>query len=123
MGSVWWDQFLRRMWERFAIKKAWARSVADADETPYKEELELLRHSIDLRFGSLLMRQAYNAGKSGDWANYLEQIIELSVWTSAKVRECNSEVLFHRKKFERFRVVFGINQQIRIRILSSRKFF
>ena len=52
-------------WERFAIKKAWTRSVlADADhvrqfetdgrwqhETPYKEEQEFLRHSIDLRFG------------------------------------------------------------------------
>ena len=41
-------------------------------ETPYKEELELLRHSNDLRFGGVLMRQAYNAVKSGAWANYLE---------------------------------------------------
>ena len=36
------------------------------------------------------MRQAYNAGKSGDWAKYLEQFLgnsKLSEWTSAKVME------------------------------------
>ena len=36
------------------------------------KELDLLRHSNDLRFEGVPMRQAYNAGKSGDWANYLE---------------------------------------------------
>ena len=61
-----WHGFVRRMWEHFTIKKAWARSVlvdvkkrrARRDrrrhETPYKEELELVRHNSDLRFeGSL----------------------------------------------------------------------
>ena len=57
------DQFLCRMWERLAIKKAWASSaVADADkvrqsgtdgrwqqEMPYKVEFELLRRCTDVR--------------------------------------------------------------------------
>ena len=89
--------------------KAWARSVlADAEsvrqngtdggwqhETPYKEELQLARRSSDLRFGCVPMRRAYHAGKSGDGAHCLDNFLgngTLSVWASAKVRECNSEV-------------------------------
>ena len=92
------------MWERFTIKKAWARSVlADADnvrqygtdgrrqhETPHKEKLELVRHSNDLLFEGVPMCQACHAEKSGDWANYLEVFSrngKLSVWASAKMRE------------------------------------
>ena len=71
------DQFLRGMRERFTIKKS-VRQIGLSrcrkcgairtdgrwqHETPYKEEFELLRHSIDLRFGALLMCQAHNAGK------------------------------------------------------------
>ena len=89
--------------------KAWARSVLeDAEnvrrlgtdgkwqhETPYKGELELLRHSNDLRFEAVLMRQAYNTENPRDWANELETFLgngKFSVWTSAKVRECYNEV-------------------------------
>ena len=36
-------------------------------ETPYKEELELVRHSRDLRFEGILLRSACEAGKSGGW--------------------------------------------------------
>ena len=59
------------MWERFTIKKAWARSILEDAETceaiwngrqvatrDAKEEFELLRHSNDC-FESVLMRQAY----------------------------------------------------------------
>ena len=74
MGKRCMKQFVRRMWRRFTIKKAWARSVlADAEsvrhdgtdgrwqhETPYKEELEQVRHSS---------RRAYHVGKSGDWVS------------------------------------------------------
>ena len=88
-------------------KKAWARSVlADnvrqhgtdgrrQHETSYKEEIELVRHCTDLRFQGVPMRQAYSAGKSGDWANYLEVFLgsgKLSAWASAKVREWYNEV-------------------------------
>ena len=41
---------------------------------PCKEELELVRHSNDLRLEGVLMRQAYSAKKSDDWANYLGNI-------------------------------------------------
>ena len=40
-------------------------------ETPDKEELEFLRHSTDLCFEGVLMRQAYYAEKSSVWASYL----------------------------------------------------
>ena len=54
-----------------------------------------LRQSNDLRFAGVPLRQAYNAGKSGDGANYMEQFFgngKLSVWPSAQVRECHYEV-------------------------------
>ena len=41
-------------------------------KSPNKEELELLRHSTDLRFGGSLLRKAQSAGKSGDWEKFLE---------------------------------------------------
>ena len=43
----------------------------------------------------VLLRQAYNAGKSGDWANYLEVFLangKLS-GTSAKVTECYQSIV------------------------------
>ena len=53
------------------------------------------RHSNDLRCKGVQMRQAYNAWKLGDGANYLKVFLgscKLSVWTSVKVRECYNEV-------------------------------
>ena len=80
------EQFVPTMWENGTIKKSSARSVlVDAEkereegighdwqqESPYKEELELVKHSSDLRFEGLLMRRAYFAGRSDDWECYLE---------------------------------------------------
>ena len=57
--------------------------------------LSFCLHTTDLRFGCTLMLQAYNAGKSGGWANYLEVFLgngKLSEWASAKVRECYNDV-------------------------------
>ena len=89
-GRVWrafgMEQFARKMWERLTLKKAWVRSVvAEADkerqngtdgdgqhEPPYKEELELVRRSSEFCFEGILMRRACEAGKPGDWKNYLE---------------------------------------------------
>ena len=42
------------------------------------------------------MREAYNAGKSGDWENVLETFLlgngKLSAWTNVNVRDCYNEV-------------------------------
>ena len=60
-------------------------------ESAFKEELELVRHSSVLRFQGLLMPRAYDAWRSGDWKNYLEEFRRdgrLSFWASIKV---NSE--------------------------------
>ena len=82
-----WNNSCVECGERNTIIKSWASSVlADAEkvgqhgtdgtwqhETPYKEELKLVRHSTDLRFEGVPMRK-------------------LNLWTSAKVRECYNEV-------------------------------
>ena len=55
-------------------------------EAPCKEELELVRHSTDLRIEGVLMRRANCAEKSGDWENYLEEFLgngKLSIRASA----------------------------------------
>ena len=57
--------------------------------TPKREEVELLRHSNDLRSKGVLMRQAYNAVKSGDWAKYLE--IFLKKRQAQRMDKCESE--------------------------------
>ena len=108
-GKLWaafgLEQLVRRMVERFAIKKAWAISVLeDAEnvvrlqtdgrwqhETPYKEKIELLRHSNDLRFEGVLMRQAYNAGKSGGWANYIDKF--LGKKQAERMDKCEGETI------------------------------
>ena len=89
------------MWERCALEKRrgpdqcwklWTRKNGTdggwQQEALYKEELELVRHSNDLRFEGFLMRRAYYAGKSGDWKSYLEEFLKygmLSIWASVKV--------------------------------------
>ena len=98
------EQLVRRVRERFAIKKALARSVlADAENARQqgtdadgntrrrtRRSSSFLRHSTDLCCGDWQMRQAHIAVKSVDWANYLEVFSgndKLSAWTSAKVKE------------------------------------
>ena len=88
------ERFLRKCWEQFTIKSVGQNGVGTCrkcDATgdrrhakPCKEEVELLRHSTDLRFDGSLMRQAYNVGQSGDWRGFLEND-KLSAWTSVKV--------------------------------------
>ena len=104
MGSFWFGAILAQKVGTFHHQKAWARSILeDAErvrrlgtdgrwqhEVPYKEELELLRHSSDLRFEDVLMGQAYNAEKSGDWANHLEQIH--GKWQARRLDKCEGEV-------------------------------
>ena len=45
----------------------------------------------DLRLEGSLMRQAFKAGKAGDWTEYLEND-RLSAWSCVELRECHSEV-------------------------------
>ena len=54
-----------------------------------KEELELVRHSRDLRCEGILMRSACEVGKSGGLGNSLEVFLtddSLCIWASVKVR-------------------------------------
>ena len=72
------DGFVRRPWDKYSAKRLWTRELEEAtravqlgtrwqDESPYKEELQLLRVSIDMRLDGTLIRQALKAGKAGDW--------------------------------------------------------
>ena len=54
-------------------------------------EFELLRVSNDMRWDGTWMRPAIMARKAGEWAD-LVKCDKLNVWTSAKLRECYSEV-------------------------------
>ena len=54
------------------------------DESPRKEELELLRVSCDLRLDGTLVRQALKAGKAVDWSELVKSH-RLNAWTSAKL--------------------------------------
>ena len=70
------DGFVNRMWERLAVTKKVARKWLEEatkavplettrswqTESPYIEELELLRASSDLRLDGTVMRQASQAG-------------------------------------------------------------
>ena len=66
-------------------------------ETPYKEELELVRYSTNMRFEGVLMRQACNAGKSGELANYVAELC-CCCW--------------YRATFSLFLLVFSVTQAI-----------
>ena len=95
--------FVNRIWDKFATKKFRAserleeatRAVQQGtswqDESQFKEELELLRESGDMRLDGTLIRQAIEAGKAGDRSK-LVNIDMLNTWTSAKLQECHREV-------------------------------
>ena len=75
--------------ERGAVgdKKSWQH------ESLYKE-VEFLRVSSDLRLDGTLRRQATQvakAAKADDWTDLVESD-RLNTWTSAKQRECHSEM-------------------------------
>ena len=99
------DDFLRKMWERFTVKKACRTVLEEAarvaqlgidgswqKESLYKEELEFLRVVEDLRFDGSSVRKVFRAGKEGDWEKVFVRNDKFSAWTSVKVRECYSEV-------------------------------
>ena len=58
----------------------------NTSETPYKEELDFLRHSIDLRCEGSVVRQAYNSGKSGDWHHFFAMLCLPSSSCSASLQ-------------------------------------
>ena len=95
----------RRRWARQLLVEA-TRAVqletGTQDESPRKEELELLRESCDLRLDGTLVRQAFKAGKAIDWSELVKSN-RLNAWTSAKLQECCSEVKPGRRRGPVFR--------------------
>ena len=100
---------MRGMWEYFIIKRAWARKVlADAgeekqegkqgrwqQESPSKEVLEQVKRNSDTDCNALMMRRAYNAGKSGNWESFKEEFREkgkLGEWTFERLQEAYDKV-------------------------------
>ena len=76
----------KKMWERFTVKKKVRKEfLEDAtkavqleacgswqNESPYKEELERLLVSSDMRLDGTLMLQEIEAGKAGDWTDLVK---------------------------------------------------
>ena len=56
-------------------------------ETPHKDELDIVRHSTDLRVEGVLMRQANNAEKSGDWGLFWKNSKEMASSACGQVRK------------------------------------
>ena len=54
------------------------------NESPYKEELALLREGNDLRLECSLTRQAFKAGTTDDRAEFFSND-KLNAWSSAKL--------------------------------------
>ena len=107
-GKLWkafgMEHFSRRMWELFTVQKTWAKAVFSdmakerqqgihgnwQTESPFNEELDMIKRSNDLCVNGFLMRRAYHAGKSGTWESYNEEFQKrgkLSAWASLKVKE------------------------------------
>ena len=75
---------INRMLEKDAAKKLWARELMDnatralqlgtswQDQSPYKEELEQVRVSGDVRLDGTLIRQAIEAGTLVGWSELLK---------------------------------------------------
>ena len=81
-NAVFWsDGFLQNCWSVLRPRRCWAKHLLEAEtkavqfmtdsnrqnESPYKEELELLREGNDLQWRAPSMRQAFQAGKA--WAD------------------------------------------------------
>ena len=80
------DDFLRKKWEWFTVKKAWARTVLEEaarvtqlgidgswqNESSHKDELEFLRNVKDLRLDGSSMSKSHQAGKDGDGEEFLK---------------------------------------------------
>ena len=67
-----YDQLVQAVLQCTVAESRWATSDGLKLEGAYKEELELVRHSSDLRFEDILMRRAYYVENSGDWENDLD---------------------------------------------------
>ena len=122
-GKLWAvgsDGSLQTMWERFTIKKGWARQLLEeaaksvqlnidgswANESPYEERFELLRFGNDLHLEGSSMCEALKPGKAGDRAKFLENS-RLGARSSVKLRECYSEVERDRRPGEIFWKIAG----------------
>ena len=60
-------------------------------ESPYQEELELLRENEGMRLDGTMIRQAMKAGRAGDWSELFKSD-KLNTWTRVKQQECYYEV-------------------------------
>ena len=61
------------------------------EESPYKEELALLRESDSLHLAGTKVRRSVKVGKEDDWSE-LWKSSEFNPWTRAKLQECYFEV-------------------------------
>ena len=87
--------FENKKWECHAAKKMLAKilpeQAAITQESPYKEELAVLRESDSLHRASTMVRRSMKVGKEDHWSE-LWKGSEFNSWTRAKLQECYHEV-------------------------------
>ena len=87
--------FENKKWECHAAKKILAKilpeQAAITQESPYKEELAVLRESDSLHRASTMVRRSMKVGKEDRWSE-LWKSSEFNSWTRAKLQECYHEV-------------------------------
>ena len=84
-----------RYWRMPVKKSKKENKVGDSKESPSKEVLEQVKRNSDTDCNALMMRRAYNAGKSGNWESFKEEFREkgkLSEWTFERLQEAYDKV-------------------------------
>ena len=64
-----------RSWQMQTVRGKMERTAGGNARRRTMRSFELVRHNNDLRFEGVLLRQAYHAEKSGDWANNIREFL------------------------------------------------
>ena len=91
--NLWAKDLMEEATKAVQLEKSWPA------ESPYKEELELLRVRSGLRLHGTLIRQAMKAGKVGRWSELWESG-KRNASTRVKMQECYDAVKQRERRAE-----------------------
>ena len=99
VGSIWSEQFLRRMWGRSTIKKAWARSVSEDAEISRRLGTRATRDKRSSSFCGTAMTCAYAPSIQCGDVRQMGNVFGCFVgkWQAQHMGKCDSERMLHMK--------------------------